>query len=50
MSSKFTEQLRVMRMMNGEKFDEDFTCQFKTDLRNFMNFDPSTQKSQKFKL
>ena len=46
MSSKFTEVLYVMRMKNGAKFDEDLTCQLKTDMRNLMNFDPSTRKSQ----
>ena len=50
MSLKITEALRVMRMKNGAKFDEDFTCQLKTDMRNLMNFDPSTRKSQKFEL
>ena len=48
MSLKFTEELCVMRMKNGAKFDEDLTCQFKIDMTNLMNFDPSTQKSQKF--
>ena len=47
---KFTEELCVMTMKNGAKFDEDLTCQFKIDMRNLMNFDPSTQKSQKFEL
>ena len=47
MSSKFTEELRVMRMKNGAKFDEDLTCQFKIDMRNLMNFDPTTQKISK---
>ena len=50
MSLKFTEELCVMRMKNGAKFEEDLTCQFKIDMRNLMNFDPSTQKSQKFEL
>ena len=50
MSLKFTEQLCVMRMKNGAKFEEDFTCQFKIDIRNFTNFDPSTRKSQKSEL
>ena len=31
-----------MRMKNGEKFEEDWTCQFKIDMRNLKNFDPST--------
>ena len=48
MSSKFTEELCVMRMKKGAKFDDDLTCQFKIDMRNLLNFNPSTQKSQKF--
>ena len=47
MSLKFTEELCVMRMKNGAKFEEDLTCQFKIDMRNLTNFDPSTEKSQK---
>ena len=50
MSLKITDELRVMRMKISAKFDEDFTCQFKIDIRNLMNFDPSTQKSQIFVL
>ena len=50
MCSKFRGELCLMRMKNGAKFDEDLTCQFKIDMRNLMNFDPSTQKSQKFEL
>ena len=30
-----------------EKFEEELTCHFKTDMRNLKNFDQSTQKSQK---
>ena len=37
-------------MKNDAKFEEELTCQFKTDIRNLMNFDPSTEKSQKFAL
>ena len=37
-------------MKNGAKFEEDLTCQFKIDMRNFTNFDPSTPKSKKFEL
>ena len=48
MSLKFTEELCVMKMKNDSKFEEDLTCQFKIDTKNLMNFDPSTQKSQKF--
>ena len=50
MSLKFTGELRVMRMKNDAKFEQDLTCQFKTDIRNLTNFDPSTRKSQKFDL
>ena len=37
----------VMTIKNDAKIEEEFTCQFKIDLRNLTNFDPSTQKSQK---
>ena len=47
---KFTEELCVMIRKNGEKLNEDLTCQFKIDMRNLVNFDPSTQKSQIFEL
>ena len=50
MSLKFTGGLCVMRMKNDAKFEEDSTCQFKTDMRNLTKFDPSTQKSQKLEL
>ena len=50
MSLKFTEGLCAMRMKNDAKFEEDLTCQFKIDMRNLMNFDPSTRKYQKFEL
>ena len=50
MSLKFTGELRVMAINNDVKFEEEFTCQFKTDMRNLTNFDQSTQKSQKFAL
>ena len=50
MSLKFTEKLCVMRMKNDAKFEEDSTCQFKTDMRNLTKSDQSTQKSQKFEL
>ena len=39
-----------MTMKNDTKFEEELTCQFKTDQRNLTNFDLSTQKSQKFAL
>ena len=31
-------------MKNDAKFEEEMTCQFKIDVRNLTNFDPSTQK------
>ena len=39
-----------MTMRNDAKIEEGLTCQFKMDMRNLTNFDPSTQKSQKFAL
>ena len=50
MSLKFTGELFVMTMKNDKKFEEELTCGFKIDMRTLMNFDPSTQKSQKFAL
>ena len=50
MSLKITGELSVMAMKNDAKFEEELTCQFKTNMRNLTNFDPSTQKSQKFAL
>ena len=32
-----------MTMNNDTKFGEELTCQFKIDMRNLMNFDPTTQ-------
>ena len=39
-----------MAMTNDAKFEEELTCQFKIDMRNLTNFDPSTRKSHKFAL
>ena len=50
MSLKFTGELCVVRIKNDAKFEEDLTCQFKIDMRNLTNFDPSTRKSQKSEL
>ena len=47
MSLKFTGKFCVMAMKNEAKFDEELTCQFKIDVRNLTNFNPSNQKSQK---
>ena len=48
MSVKLARELCVMTMTNDEKFEEELTCRFKTDMGDLMNFDPSTRKSQKF--
>ena len=36
-----------MTMKNDAKYVKELTCQFKTDMRNLTNFDPSTEKSKK---
>ena len=48
MSLKFTEKLCVMTMKNDTKIEEELTCRFKIDMRNFTNFDPRIRKSKKF--
>ena len=48
MCLKFTGELYVMIMKNDGKFEQELTCQFKIDMRNLRNFDPSSQESQKF--
>ena len=35
-----------MTMKNDAKLEEELTCRFKIEMRNFTSFDPSTQKSQ----
>ena len=45
---KFREELFVVTMKNDAKLGEKLTCRFKIDIKTLMNFDPSTQKSQKF--
>ena len=37
-----------MTMNNNAKLEKELTHQFKINMRNFTNFDSSTQKSQKF--
>ena len=39
-----------MTMENDAKFEIELICHFKIDIRNLTNFDPSTQKSEKFVL
>ena len=50
MSLKFTGEFCVMTIKNDAKLEEELTCQFNIDIRNLTNFDPSTQKPQKFAL
>ena len=50
MSLKFRGEILVMTMKNDAKSEEELTCQFKIDMRNLANFDPSTRKSQKIAL
>ena len=50
MSLKLTGELFAMTIKNDKKVKMELICQFKTDMRNLTNFDPSTQKSQKFTL
>ena len=49
MSLEIAGKLYVMSMKNGAKIKKELTSQFKTDMRNLTNFDPSTN-SQKFAL
>ena len=37
-----------MAMKNDTKIEEELTCRFKIDMRNFTNFDLSTRKPKKF--
>ena len=39
-----------MKLNREAKFGEEFTCRFKTGVRNLTNFDLSTGKSQKLSL
>ena len=50
MSLNFTGELCVMTMKHDAKSEEELTSQFKIDMRNLTNFEPSTRKSQKFAL
>ena len=44
-----TEELCLITLDIDAKFEEKLICCFKND-KNLVNFDPSTQKSQKFAL
>ena len=50
MSLKFTDKLCASTKKNDAKFENGLTCFFKADTRNLANFDPTSQKSQKFAL
>ena len=50
MSLKFTGEFCIVTMKNDAKFEEELTCQFKSDIEDMTNFNPSTRKSQKFAL
>ena len=39
-----------MTLKSDEKFEQELTCRFKTDMRNLTNFDPRNRKSKKFTL
>ena len=39
-----------MTVKYDTKIEEEFTCRFKTDMRNLTKFDPRTQDSPKFAL
>ena len=39
-----------MTMKSDAKFKEKLTCGFKYDMRNFVSFHPTTQKSKNFTL
>ena len=47
MSLKFIEELCVMTMNNDTKFEEELTCQFKIDMKNLTNFEPTLKKLKK---
>ena len=40
MNLRFTEELCFMTMNHDAKFEKDFTCRFKINMRNLTNFDP----------
>ena len=47
-SLKFAEMLGLMTMKSDTKIEEELTCRFKTYMKNFTHFDPSTRKSKQF--
>ena len=41
-------EISFMTRESDAKLGKELTCQFKIDMSNLTNFDPGTQKSQKF--
>ena len=50
MSLNFPGELFVMTLKKDAKLEEELTCRFKIEMRTLINFNLSTQKSQKFAL
>ena len=50
MSVKCTGELGAMAIKNDAKIEENMTCHLKINMRNLINFELSTRKSQKFPL
>ena len=47
-SYKSTEELSQVTLKSDSKFKENLTCGFKYDMKNLVNFHPSTKKSKNF--
>ena len=45
---KSTEELSFMTLKSDAKFKEKLTCGFKYDMKDLVNFHPTTQKSKNF--
>ena len=45
---KSTEELSFITLQSDAKFLEELTSHFEIDMKNLVNFDPSTPKSQTF--
>ena len=45
-AKKSTEELSLMTLKSDAKFKEKLICGFKYDMRNLVNFHPTTQKSE----
>ena len=50
MTLKCSEELCVMTIKNNEKFEEELTFHFQTEMRYLTNFDSSTRKTKKIAL